>query len=175
MTSETTQMSPSRSWAGHGLDGPVRGNVNGTIEPLDGGARSPEAQLIRPPVRSQDREIGLAGAQVRRHHPTWVATGREREAGERPAQRVRRDLVGEQPEDAPPANMSLAACKACDNGVVYLATGCRRSAPICDPAPAARGFTSRAALAVGDAESVSRPVDSAETASDDVAHDGPQL
>ena len=40
MTSELTQLSPPRSWAVRGVDGPVRGNVNGTIEPLDGGARS---------------------------------------------------------------------------------------------------------------------------------------
>jgi carbon monoxide dehydrogenase subunit G len=40
MTAELAELSPPRSWAVHGLDGPVRGNVKGTIEPLDDGARS---------------------------------------------------------------------------------------------------------------------------------------
>lgn len=40
MTSELAELSPPRSWAVHGVDGPVRGNVKGTIVPLDDGARS---------------------------------------------------------------------------------------------------------------------------------------
>jgi uncharacterized protein YndB with AHSA1/START domain len=40
MTMETTNISPPRSWAARGIDGPVRGLVNGTVEPLDDGARS---------------------------------------------------------------------------------------------------------------------------------------
>jgi uncharacterized protein YndB with AHSA1/START domain len=40
MTSELTELSPPRSWAVRGVDGPIRGNAKGTIEPLDGGARS---------------------------------------------------------------------------------------------------------------------------------------
>jgi uncharacterized protein YndB with AHSA1/START domain len=40
MTAELAELNPPRSWAVRGVDGPVRGNVNGTIEPLDGGARS---------------------------------------------------------------------------------------------------------------------------------------
>ena len=40
MTNEITDLDPPRSWRVRGVDGPVRGNVNGTIEPLDGGARS---------------------------------------------------------------------------------------------------------------------------------------
>jgi uncharacterized protein YndB with AHSA1/START domain len=40
MTMEVTNMSPARSWAVRGIDGPVRGVVNGTVEPLDDGARS---------------------------------------------------------------------------------------------------------------------------------------
>lgn len=40
MTMEMTQLDPPRSWHVHGVDGPVRGDVQGTIEPLDGGARS---------------------------------------------------------------------------------------------------------------------------------------
>ena len=40
MTAELTELSPPGSWAVRGIDGPIRGNVNGTVEPLDGGARS---------------------------------------------------------------------------------------------------------------------------------------
>ena len=40
MTAELTELNPPRSWAVRGIDGPIRGNVKGTIEPLDDGARS---------------------------------------------------------------------------------------------------------------------------------------
>jgi uncharacterized protein YndB with AHSA1/START domain len=40
MTAELTELNPPRSWAVRGIDGPVRGNVRGMIEPLDDGARS---------------------------------------------------------------------------------------------------------------------------------------
>ncbi|MCX4528920.1 MULTISPECIES: SRPBCC family protein [unclassified Streptomyces] len=40
MTMQVTEFDPPRSWRLHGLDGPVRGDVRGTIEPLDGGRRS---------------------------------------------------------------------------------------------------------------------------------------
>jgi uncharacterized protein YndB with AHSA1/START domain len=40
MTSEMTELSASRSWGVRGVDGPVRGNVKGTIDPLDDSARS---------------------------------------------------------------------------------------------------------------------------------------
>jgi uncharacterized protein YndB with AHSA1/START domain len=40
MTAELVELNPPRSWAVRGIDGPVRGNVKGTIEPLDDGARS---------------------------------------------------------------------------------------------------------------------------------------
>lgn len=40
MTMEMTNVSPPRSWAVRGIDGPVRGIVNGTVEPLDDGPRS---------------------------------------------------------------------------------------------------------------------------------------
>ena len=40
MTMEMTELSPPRSWAIRGVDGPVRGIVNGTVEALDDGARS---------------------------------------------------------------------------------------------------------------------------------------
>jgi uncharacterized protein YndB with AHSA1/START domain len=40
MTAELAQLTPPSSWAVRGVDGPVRGNVKGTIVPLDDGARS---------------------------------------------------------------------------------------------------------------------------------------
>ena len=40
MTAEITDLDPPRSWRIRGIDGPVRGNVKGTIEPLDDGTRS---------------------------------------------------------------------------------------------------------------------------------------
>lgn len=39
-TMEFVELDPPRSWHIHGLDGPVRPDVRGRIEPLDGGARS---------------------------------------------------------------------------------------------------------------------------------------
>jgi uncharacterized protein YndB with AHSA1/START domain len=40
MTMELAELNSPRSWAVRGIDGPVRGNVRGMVEPLDGGARS---------------------------------------------------------------------------------------------------------------------------------------
>ncbi len=40
MTAEIADLDPPRSWRVRGVDGPVRGIVRGTIEPLDDGARS---------------------------------------------------------------------------------------------------------------------------------------
>jgi hypothetical protein len=40
MTSEIADLSPPNAWAIRGIDGPVRGNVKGTIEPLADGQRS---------------------------------------------------------------------------------------------------------------------------------------
>ncbi|MET9950060.1 SRPBCC family protein [Streptomyces sp. NPDC006339] len=40
MNVELTALDPPRSWQVHGVDGPVRPDLRGTIEPLDGGARS---------------------------------------------------------------------------------------------------------------------------------------
>jgi len=40
MTMEVTNISPPQSWAVRGIDAPIRGIVNGTVESLDDGARS---------------------------------------------------------------------------------------------------------------------------------------
>lgn len=39
-TNEVTEMESPRAWAVRGVDGPVRGMVKGTVEPLDEGERS---------------------------------------------------------------------------------------------------------------------------------------
>jgi uncharacterized protein YndB with AHSA1/START domain len=39
-TQEITELSPPRSWAAHGVDGPLRASASITVEPLDDGARS---------------------------------------------------------------------------------------------------------------------------------------
>lgn len=39
-TSEITKMDPPRSWAIHGIDGPIRAIVNVTVEPRNGSAQS---------------------------------------------------------------------------------------------------------------------------------------
>jgi uncharacterized protein YndB with AHSA1/START domain len=40
MTSEITELSPPRTWRVRGLDGPIRGDVEGTVEPFGDGDRS---------------------------------------------------------------------------------------------------------------------------------------
>ncbi|MBT2489427.1 SRPBCC family protein [Streptomyces sp. ISL-96] len=40
MTMEVDELEAPRSWHMHGIDGPVRGDVTGTIEPLGDGERS---------------------------------------------------------------------------------------------------------------------------------------
>jgi uncharacterized protein YndB with AHSA1/START domain len=40
MTMEVTELDPPRHWSIDGVDGPVRGHVHGTIEPLGDGERS---------------------------------------------------------------------------------------------------------------------------------------
>ena len=40
VTEEITELQPPRRWAARGVDGPVRGIVDGTIAPLDHGNRS---------------------------------------------------------------------------------------------------------------------------------------
>ncbi|MFB6841366.1 SRPBCC family protein [Streptomyces sp. NPDC056361] len=39
-TMQVVELDPPRHWHVHGIDGPVRGDVQGTIEPLDDGERS---------------------------------------------------------------------------------------------------------------------------------------
>jgi len=40
MTMEVTEYDPPRSWGLRGIDGPIRGHVHGTVEPIDDGRRS---------------------------------------------------------------------------------------------------------------------------------------
>jgi uncharacterized protein YndB with AHSA1/START domain len=39
-TQEITELSPPRSWAAHGVDGPLRASASIAVEPLDDGTRS---------------------------------------------------------------------------------------------------------------------------------------
>ena len=40
MTVELSELDPPNSWAVRGVDGPIRGMVHGTVEPLENGERS---------------------------------------------------------------------------------------------------------------------------------------
>jgi uncharacterized protein YndB with AHSA1/START domain len=40
MTAEIAELTPPRAWKIRGTDGPIRGNVDGTVEPLGDGDRS---------------------------------------------------------------------------------------------------------------------------------------
>jgi len=40
MTVELSELNPPNSWAVRGVDGPIRGMVQGTVEPLENGERS---------------------------------------------------------------------------------------------------------------------------------------
>jgi uncharacterized protein YndB with AHSA1/START domain len=40
MTSKLGELTPPRAWAVRGIDGPIRGDVKGTVEPLGDGERS---------------------------------------------------------------------------------------------------------------------------------------
>jgi uncharacterized protein YndB with AHSA1/START domain len=40
MTMEMSELNPPNSWAVRGVDGPIRGMVKGTVEPLENGERS---------------------------------------------------------------------------------------------------------------------------------------
>jgi carbon monoxide dehydrogenase subunit G len=40
MTNEMTELTPPTAWGIRGIDGPIRGNVKGTVEPLGDGERS---------------------------------------------------------------------------------------------------------------------------------------
>src|SRR5215207_8107230 len=59
MTAELAELSRPTSWAVRGVDGPVRGNVKGTIAPLDEDARSRVTIELRP------RRTGSASCSFR--------------------------------------------------------------------------------------------------------------
>jgi uncharacterized protein YndB with AHSA1/START domain len=40
MTNEVTELTPPRAWGLRGIDGPIQGNVKGTVKPLEEGKRS---------------------------------------------------------------------------------------------------------------------------------------
>ena len=80
MTAELAELSPPRSWAVRGVDGPVRGNVKGTIEPIDDGARS----RVTIELDLQGHGIGkllvplVVRSQARKEMPTNLRNLKER-------------------------------------------------------------------------------------------------
>jgi uncharacterized protein YndB with AHSA1/START domain len=71
MTQQITEISPPRSWAAHGVDGPIRPSANVTVEPLNDGARSRvtfaldfEGHGIGKPLVPVVRRQALKGAPI---------------------------------------------------------------------------------------------------------------
>jgi uncharacterized protein YndB with AHSA1/START domain len=73
-TSEITQLSPPRTWAIHGIDGPIRADVTVTVDPRQDGSQSHVAiqldfrgygfgKLIVPVVIAEGRKEALESAQ----------------------------------------------------------------------------------------------------------------
>jgi uncharacterized protein YndB with AHSA1/START domain len=61
MTQEITELDPPRSWAAHGVDGPIRPAASITVEPLDDGARSRVGRQGGLPPRRRRRPGGPGG------------------------------------------------------------------------------------------------------------------
>jgi uncharacterized protein YndB with AHSA1/START domain len=83
MTAELAQLSPPSSWAVRGVDGPVRGNVKGTIGPLDDGARSRltlELELVGYGIGKLLVPL-VVRSQARKEVPTNLRTLKERLEG----------------------------------------------------------------------------------------------
>jgi uncharacterized protein YndB with AHSA1/START domain len=80
MAVEIGNLDPPRSWTVRGLDGPVRGDVKGMVEPLDGGARS----RVTIEVDLHGHGLGklivplIARRQVQKEMPRNVQTLKER-------------------------------------------------------------------------------------------------
>jgi uncharacterized protein YndB with AHSA1/START domain len=79
MTQEVTELSPPRSWAAHGVDGPIRPNASITVEPLNGGARS----RVRFALDFQGHGIGKPLVPVVRRQAMTVAPTSYRNLKER--------------------------------------------------------------------------------------------
>jgi uncharacterized protein YndB with AHSA1/START domain len=79
MTAELTELVPPTSWAVRGIDGPVRGNVKGTIAPLDG-----ERSRVTLELELVGHGIGkllvplIARPQARKEVPTNLQNLKER-------------------------------------------------------------------------------------------------
>jgi carbon monoxide dehydrogenase subunit G len=83
MTSELAQLDPPRGWSVRGIDGPVRGNVKGTVEPLEEGARSRvtiELELIGYGIGKLLVPL-IASPQAQREMPTNLRNLKERLEG----------------------------------------------------------------------------------------------
>jgi uncharacterized protein YndB with AHSA1/START domain len=90
MTNEVTELSPPTSWSLHGTDGPIRGKVKGTVEPLgDGetfpshfGARFRRARDRENPPAARRAAAG-AGGDAQEHADVEGAPGERRPVGAR--------------------------------------------------------------------------------------------
>ena len=96
-TAEVAELDPPQSWFIRGVDGPVRGNVKGRIEPLEGGARS------RVTIELELQGHGIGKLLL----PLVVKRQAQREMPKN-AQRLKEQLEVARNE-APPASASQAA------------------------------------------------------------------
>ena len=80
MTAELAELTPPSRWAVRGVDGPVRGNVQGTIAPLDEGTRSRvtlELELVGYGIGKLLVSL-VARTQARKELPTNLRNLKER-------------------------------------------------------------------------------------------------
>ena len=82
MTLEITEIAPPRGWAVRGIDGPVRGMVKGTVEPVDG-----EGSRVTIELEFEGQGIGkllvplVVRRQARAEMPTNMQNLKERLEG----------------------------------------------------------------------------------------------
>jgi len=80
MTAELAELTPPSRWAVRGVDGPVRGNIQGTIAPLDEGTRSRvtlELELVGYGIGKLLVSL-VARTQARKELPTNLRNLKER-------------------------------------------------------------------------------------------------
>ncbi len=80
MTAELAELTPPSRWAVRGVDGPVRGNIQGTIAPLDEGTRSRvtlELELVGYGIGKLLVSL-VARSQARKELPTNLRNLKER-------------------------------------------------------------------------------------------------
>ena len=102
---EIDEFQPPSRWGVRGVDGPVRGDVTGTIEPLDYGTRSRVTLTLE--LRDTDRKATASALRPK--------TGEERDAAERPElERTTRERRF--------AHTLIGACYSSSNGAPQSST-----------------------------------------------------